>query len=164
MFHVYRFGYVEFANLEASTKAINLFHEQNFEGRRLTVQYSLSKGNAGGPRSSRPEGAGGFPGGDRPLHSPTKTLFIGNMSFDMSDRDLNNLFREVKNVVDVRVAIDRRTGQPRGFAHADFVDVPDAESAMETLRGKVVCGRPLRVDYSTSTTRSAPGASRGAEQ
>ncbi|KAK4987894.1 hypothetical protein LTR28_001805, partial [Elasticomyces elasticus] len=53
---------------------------------------------------------------------PTKTLFIGNMSFQMSDKDLNDLFREIRNVLDVRVAIDRRTGQPRGFAHADFID------------------------------------------
>lgn len=73
----------------------------------------------------------------------------------MSDRDLNNLFREIKNVLDVRVAIDRRTGQPRGFAHADFTDVPSAEKAMEELSGKVVCGRALRIDFSTSTGRSA---------
>ena len=96
---------------------------------------------------------------DRPLNSPTKTLFIGNMSFEMSDRDLNNLFREIKNVIDVRVAIDRRTGQPRGFAHADFTDVPSAERAMGELSGKVVCGRALRVDFSTSTGRAAIGAS-----
>ena len=98
---------------------------------------------------------------DRPLHPPTKTLFIGNMSFDMSDRDLNNLFREIKNVIDVRVAIDRRTGQPRGFAHADFVDVQSAEKAAGELRGKVVCGRALRVDFSTSTGRAAVGGEVG---
>lgn len=99
------------------------------------------------------------------MHPPTRTLFIGNMSFDMSDRDLNNLFREVKNVIDVRVAIDRRTGQPRGFAHADFVKVEDAEKAAVQLRGKVVCGRELRVDYSTSSGRSsAIGGRSGAER
>jgi len=80
------------------------------------------------------------------------------MSFDMSDRDLNNLFREIKNVIDVRVAIDRRTGQPRGFAHADFKEVKDAERAMEELRGKNVCGRALRVDFSTTTGRAAVNA------
>lgn len=76
------------------------------------------------------------------------------MSFDMSDRDLNDLFRGVKNVIDVRVAIDRRTGQPRGFAHADFVDVQSAQNAMEYLKGKVVCGRALRIDFSTSSGRA----------
>ena len=61
-------------------------------------------------------------------------------------------------MIDVRVAIDRRTGQPRGFAHADFMQVEDASKALEDLRGKVVCGRELRVDYSTSTGRAAMGA------
>ena len=93
------------------------------------------------------------------MNPPSKTLFIGNMSFDMSDRDLNNLFREIKNVIDVRVAIDRRTGQPRGFAHADFTDMASAERAMTELSGKVVCGRALRIDFSTSTGRAAVGGS-----
>lgn len=93
------------------------------------------------------------------MNPPTKTLFIGNMSFDMSDRDLNNLFREIKNVIDVRVAIDRRTGQPRGFAHADFTDVASAEKAIVELSGKVVCGRALRLDFSTSTGRASLAAS-----
>lgn len=85
---------------------------------------------------------------------PSKTLFIGNMSYQMSDRDLNDLFREVRNVLDVRVAIDRRSGQPRGFAHADFVDVASAERAKEVLEKKVVYGRTLRVDYSASSTQT----------
>lgn len=133
---------MDFIDVEAAKKAIELFNMQNFEGRRLSVQFTMGRGQ-------RPQR------GNRPQHPPTKTLFIGNMAFDMSDRDLNNLFREIKNVIDVRVAIDRRTGQPRGFAHADFVDVESAEKAMEALKDKEVSGRVLRVDYSTSSGRSA---------
>lgn len=84
----------------------------------------------------------------RPTNPPTKTLFIGNMSFEMTDRDLSNLFRGIRNVIDVRVAIDRRTGQPRGFAHADFIDVKSAMEAMKILSEKETYGRRLRVDYS----------------
>lgn len=149
---LYRFGYVEFQDVEAAGRAIELFNLQNFEGRRISVQYSLAR--TGAPYD-RPPRASYQNSQDRPINSPTKTLFIGNMSFDMSDRDLNNLFREVKNVIDVRVAIDRRTGQPRGFAHADFTDVASAERAMADLSGKVVCGRALRIDFSTSTGRAA---------
>lgn len=145
---------MEFNSIESATKAIELFNMQNFEGRRLTVQFSRPRERPAGGRDS-------FGGrAERPLNQPTKTLFIGNMSFDLSDRDLNNLFREIKNVNDVRVAIDRRTGQPRGFAHADFTDVGSAERAMAELRGKVVNGRALRVDYSVSTGRAPLGGSR----
>ena len=156
----HRFGYVTFESIEASQRAIELFNLQNFEGRRLSVQFSISRP---GPskrsdrfdRPDRPQRQN-F-GDDRTMNAPTSTLFIGNMSFDMSDRDLNNLFRDIKDVVDVRVAIDRRTGQPRGFAHADFVDVASAEKAMKELTGKVVSGRPLRIDFSTSAGRGSVG-------
>jgi nucleolin len=62
-----------------------------------------------------------------------------------------DLFRQIKNVLDVRVAIDRRSGQPRGFAHADFTDVESAVAAKETLEQKMVYGRQLRIDYSGQT-------------
>ena len=61
-------------------------------------------------------------------------------------------------MLDVRVAIDRRSGQPRGFAHADFIDVASAEKAKEHLEKKVVYGRQLRVDFSVQS-----GGNAGAE-
>lgn len=94
---------------------------------------------------------------NRSQNAPAKTLFIGNLPFEMTDADLNKLFRDIKNVIDVRVAIDRRTGQPRGFAHADFTDVPSAEEAMKELQGKSVYDRTLRVDYSGGSSRPAGG-------
>jgi nucleolin len=118
---------------------------QVFEGRNLVVQFHRAK-----PQGSRP--SGGAPG--FASNPPSKTLFIGNMSFEMSDKDLNDLFRDIRNVMDVRVAIDRRTGQPRGFAHADFIDVASATKAKEVLAAKTIYGRNLRVDFSKSSTNS----------
>lgn len=67
---------------------------------------------------------------------------------------LTDMFRNIKNVLDVRVAIDRRSGQPRGFAHADFMDVESATRAKEALEQKSVYGRNLRVDYSGQSKES----------
>jgi nucleolin len=106
------------------------------EGRRLVVNYRL--------KTTRPQES----------HPPGKTLFIGNLAFEMSDADLNKLFRDIKNVMDVRVAIDRRTGQPRGFVHADFVDTESAIKGLEYLQGKEFYGRVLRVDYADSSKKS----------
>jgi RNA recognition motif-containing protein len=91
---------------------------------------------------------------------PSKTIFIGNMSFEMSDKDLNDLFHDIQNVLDVRVAIDRRTGQPRGFAHADFVDVASAQKAKDMLEGKVFYGRSLRVNFSSQVDNDKRGSNR----
>ncbi|EPE36370.1 RNA-binding, RBD [Glarea lozoyensis ATCC 20868] len=125
------FGYVQFENVEQAKAAIEAKHETQFEGRRMIVNYMAKRTNTGA------------------RNPPAKTLFIGNLAFEMSDKDLNNLFRDVRNVVDVRVAIDRRTGQPRGFAHADFTDMESAVKGFEALNGKEVYGRTLRLDYSS---------------
>lgn len=106
-----------------------------YEGRRTSVNFAHYSNAVKTPNTSV---------GSK---TPTKTLFVGNMSFDMTDRDLNNLFWEINNVTDVRVSIDRRTGRPRGFVHVDFLDVESAIAAKEVLSSKPFFGRPLRVDY-----------------
>lgn len=125
-----RFGYVEFETIEQAAAAIEAKNQTVLEGRRLIVNYMTRTVRE--PREN----------------TPSKTLFIGNLAFEMSDSDLNKLFRDIRNVIDVRVAIDRRTGQPRGFAHADFVDVDSATKGKEALTGKEVYGRKLRIDFS----------------
>ncbi|EDU51034.1 RNA binding domain containing protein [Pyrenophora tritici-repentis Pt-1C-BFP] len=141
------FGYVEFANMADAQAAIDNLDMQVFEGRNMVVQYHQPK-----PNSMSRNASGSFD-----ANAPSKTLFIGNMSFEMSDKDLNDLFRDIRNVMDVRVAIDRRTGQPRGFAHADFIDVASATKAKEVLSEKVIYGRQLRIDYSKPGTSEQRG-------
>jgi hypothetical protein len=135
-FFNYRFGYVEFETIEEAKAAIEAKHQSVLEGRRLVVNYMNKT-----PRASRGEVS----------NPPSKTLFIGNLAFEMSDADLNKLFRDIRNVIDVRVAIDRRTGQPRGFAHADFIDIESATKGKEALVGKEVYGRQLRIDFSAGS-------------
>ena len=96
----------------------------------------------------------------RGLVDPSKTLFIGNIPFEMFDADLNKLFKDIKNVIDVRVAIDRRTGQPRGFAHADFKDVDSAVAGKAALADQELYGRKLRVDYSAGAREREPRTNR----
>ncbi|KAF1932503.1 RNA-binding domain-containing protein [Didymella exigua CBS 183.55] len=143
------FGYVEFKNIEDAKTAIDNLDMQVFEGRNIVCQFHKAKPN------SKTLSAGSYVS-----NPPAKTLFIGNMSFEMSDKDLNDIFRDIRNVMDVRVAIDRRTGQPRGFAHADFIDVASATKAKETLGEKVIYGRQLRVDFSRSSTDRPDRATR----
>ncbi|EMC93569.1 hypothetical protein BAUCODRAFT_37252 [Baudoinia panamericana UAMH 10762] len=138
------FAYIEFSTQQAADQAVQANDQKVFQGRRMAVQYHVRR-EPRAPTTGRPH---------RAVNPPSKTLFIGNMSYQMSDRDLNDLFREIKNVLDVRVAIDRRSGQPRGFAHADFIDVQSAERAKEHLEKKVIYGRQLKIDFSSSGTSS----------
>ena len=129
---VVSFAYVEYGALEEAAEAIEAMHMAPFLGRRLNVQYV----NRTDMRvKNNPE---------------SKTLFIGNLSFNTTDEDLNELFKDIGGCVDVRVAMDRRTGQPRGFVHVDFSDVESAVKAKEQLAGTQLYGRQIRIDYSVS--------------
>ncbi|POS85237.1 hypothetical protein EPUL_002042, partial [Erysiphe pulchra] len=130
------FGYVEFESTEQAQAAIAAKNQMVFEGRRLIVNYQAKT------RRSTKE------------NPPSKTLFVGNIAFEMTDAELNKLFREVRNCSDIRVAVDRRTGQPRGFAHAEFLTVEDATAAKELLADREIHGRKLRLDYSTGPSRT----------
>lgn len=78
---------------------------------------------------------------------PTNTLFIGGIPYELTDRDIQDLFSDVHNTVDIRVPVDRRSGVPRGFAHAEFIDVQSAMWGMEVLARKAPYGRKLKVEF-----------------
>ncbi|KAK7923967.1 RNA recognition motif containing protein [Apiospora marii] len=135
------FGFVTFAGDEAAQNAVEECNQSFWHGRRIRVEIRRSS-TEGGSSSSR--------GPSRPIRKtdPTRALYIGNIPYETSDADLNKLFRDLDNVVDVRVAVDRNTGWPRGFAHADFADVESATKAHEKISQMQLGGRTLRVDFS----------------
>ncbi|KAK8049818.1 hypothetical protein PG994_011548 [Apiospora phragmitis] len=133
------FGFVTFANREAAEKAVEETNQSFWHGRRIRVEHRKS-----------PDDAKARTGITRPARQlgPTRSLYIGNIPYETSDADLNKLFADLDNVVDVRVAVDRNTGWPRGFAHADFTDVESATKAHEKVSQMELGGRSLRVDFS----------------
>jgi RNA recognition motif-containing protein len=74
-------------------------------------------------------------------------LFIGNLSFSITDAELTELFAGANiPVTDIKVMRDRETGRSRGFAFAELAPEADMESAINQLNGKVMEGRPLTVN------------------
>ncbi len=74
-------------------------------------------------------------------------LFIGNLSFKITDAELTDLFAGAGiPVTEVKVMRDRETGRSRGFAFAELAPEANMESAINQLNGKVLEGRPLTVN------------------
>ncbi|KAH8675780.1 hypothetical protein BX600DRAFT_453557 [Xylariales sp. PMI_506] len=132
------FGFVSFVDPKACDDAIEQCHQTFWFGRRISVYRRKYDNPLNGP--SKEEAI-------KPKNQPTRYLFIGNIPYSASDADLNNLFRTVDNVLAVRIAVDRTTGWPRGFAHADFTDVESAKAALEKLGNVTLGKRRLRIDY-----------------
>ncbi|KAF6785179.1 hlh transcription factor [Colletotrichum sojae] len=91
----------------------------------------------------------------RPIDdTPSDTIYIGNISFNATDAELNELFSILKDTEAVRVAVDKTTGWPRGFAHAQFKSVEAAKAGLETIKGQVLHGRELRVNFAQPNPRA----------
>ena len=73
-------------------------------------------------------------------------IYVGNLSWGMSDQDLENLFAEHGTVTSAKIITDRMTNRSRGFG---FVEMSDgAEAAIEALNETEVEGRKLVVNES----------------
>ena len=73
-------------------------------------------------------------------------LYVGNISFNTSDRDLQDAFDEFGTALEVHLVTDRATGRPRGFGFVTMSTEEEAQAAIEGLNGKTVDGRALTVN------------------
>ena len=81
-----------------------------------------------------------------------KNLFVGNMSFQTSETDLQELFKPFGQVSRIHVAMDRETGRARGFAFVEMPNDEEAAKAIAGLDGKEVNGRNLKVNEARPKT------------
>ena len=73
-------------------------------------------------------------------------LFVGNLNFQATQSQVEELFGQVGGVVEVFLPVDRATGRPRGFAFVEFEDQEAALEAIEKFDGYEFEGRALRVN------------------
>ena len=79
-------------------------------------------------------------------------IYVGNISWGLTDQDLENVFAEYGTVTSAKIITDRATGRSRGFG---FVEMSvGAEAAIEALNGTEVDGRELVVNESRPKDKS----------
>jgi len=81
-------------------------------------------------------------------------LFVGNLSFKLTEADMEELFAQHGKVISVAIPTDRDTGRKRGFAFVEMESQAEAEAAIESLNGKDVAGRQIVVNPSKPKVRS----------
>lgn len=73
-------------------------------------------------------------------------LYVGNLSYSMTDADLGDQFAEYGHVQSAKVMMDRDTGRSKGFGFVEMGSAEEAQSAINALNGKSVGGRALVVN------------------
>ena len=88
-------------------------------------------------------------------------LYVGNLSYQMTDQQLHDLFSEAGNVSSAQVVTDRYTGQARGFGFVEMASEDEAQQAIAAINGRNVGGRALVVNESRPREGGGGGGSRG---
>ncbi len=90
----------------------------------------------------------------------TQKMYVGNLSFQSTEGDLESLFAQVGEVESVRIITDRDTGRSRGFGFVEMSD-ENAAKAIEQFNGTELDGRELTVNEARPQVRRDGGGGGG---
>jgi RNA recognition motif-containing protein len=88
-------------------------------------------------------------------------LYVGNLSFETSQQDLEVIFGEVGTVESTNLIEDRETGRSRGFAFIEMSSEEEGQNAITKLNGKEISGRELIVNEAKPRENRAGGGYNG---
>jgi cold-inducible RNA-binding protein len=88
-------------------------------------------------------------------------IFVGNLSYQVTQEDLQAAFEAYGAVERVNIVTDRATGQPRGFAFVEMADSQAAQTAISQLNGAELRGRAMNVNEARPKPTGGNGGGRG---
>jgi len=88
-------------------------------------------------------------------------LFVGNLSYQTLEKDLQDYFAQAGVLTSVNLMLDKFTGKSRGFAFIEMASPEEAAKAVEMLHGKELQGRALTVNIARPREERAPRSSGG---
>ena len=88
-------------------------------------------------------------------------LFVGNLSFNTTENDLNTAFGAHGTVTETNLMMDRMSGRPRGFGFVTMSTAEEAEKAIAALNGAQVGGRALTVNVAKPREERTGGGGGG---
>lgn len=130
------FCYMFFKNVE-QMKAVLELSESHLNGRNMLIKDS--------------ENYSGRPDKDDLVamskNTPSRILFVGNLSFDVTDDLLRKHFQHCGDIVKIRMATFEDSGKCKGFAFIDFKNEEGSTNALKDKSCRKIAGRPLRMEY-----------------
>ena len=73
-------------------------------------------------------------------------IYVGNLSYEVTEDELQQMFEEYGSIIKVSIIRDRDTGRPKGFGFVEMTEQADGEKAIKELDGVAVQGRNIKVN------------------
>lgn len=88
-------------------------------------------------------------------------LYVGNLSYKVSEEDLKNAFQQFGEVTEARLITDNETGRSKGFGFVEMPSKDEAENAIEQMNDKEFMGRNIKVNIAKPKKDNRRGGSGG---
>ncbi|KAI8991227.1 hypothetical protein BDF20DRAFT_843425 [Mycotypha africana] len=148
------FAYIFFATPEEAAKGVAL-SEQKLEGRALLIKDADNFERADGVQPPTEKEKKEI---KKQKNPPCPTLFLGNLSFDTTEKSIREAFEWAGDIRKVRVATFEDSGKCKGFAYVDYFTVESATKAIRAPDKHNLDGRKIRVEFGSAEAhmRSKP--------
>ncbi|MYE07916.1 MAG: RNA-binding protein [Oligoflexia bacterium] len=80
-------------------------------------------------------------------------LYVGNLSYNVTENELNDLFSSKGEVVSVKIISDHQSGRSKGFGFVEMSSKEESEAVISAFNGHDLKGRPIRVNESIDKPR-----------
>ncbi|RCK64681.1 Nucleolar protein 13 [Candida viswanathii] len=141
------FAYVDLPSLDHVNDVVGL-SEQILNGRKLLIKNATSF--EGRPEKAPEDVAAAS------KNPPSRILFVGNLSFDTTEDNLEEHFRHCGDITRIRMATFQDTGKCKGFAFIDFKNEEGATNALKSKLTKTLINRKLRMEYGEDRSAKRP--------
>ena len=84
------------------------------------------------------------------------SIYVGNLSYEVTQEDLTEVFTEYGTVKRVQLPTDRETGRPRGFGFVEMSSDDEEQKAIDSLDGAEWMGRDIKVNKAKPREEPAP--------
>ena len=88
-------------------------------------------------------------------------IYVGNLSYDLSEEDLKKAFEEFGQVESAKIISDMYSGRSKGFGFVEMSNEAEAQSAIDALNGKELEGRTLNVNQARPRSEGRGGGKKG---
>lgn len=87
-------------------------------------------------------------------------LYVGNLSYDVTENELNDLFSSKGEVVSVKIITDHHSNRSKGFGFVEMSTKEGSDAVISAFNGYDLKGRPMRVNEATDKPRKKSGNNR----
>jgi RNA recognition motif-containing protein len=84
-------------------------------------------------------------------------IYVGNLSYDVTENDLRHVFEPFGNVESVKIISDMYSGRSKGFGFVEMSNIGDAQTAINDLNNKDLKGRPIKVNTARPRSENRGG-------